>query len=1144
MLIFLLALLPGASFAQDYRATVQGLVTDSTQAAVPGATVTLRNDNTGVEFIKQTNETGWYTFGFVEPGSYTVRAEQAGFGKFVRQGIVVQVRGDVTVDVVLNPAAVTESVEVAANVEAVQFNTATMDLTIDRKQLEDLPILGRNPFSLAELNPAVQNLYTTTTPPPYYMWAASSVNIGGYTFRSNEILLDGVSIQVSTKGSYAPPMDAVQEFTVETNSVDAEFGHTAGGIESLGMKSGTNRFSGTASYYGRNPALNAVTNPITRSTNSTKTSIWSGTLGNPIKKNKLFNFAAYEGWRQTSPSYMAATLPSDAEKKGDFSQAKNVSGGLLTIYDPWTTKTAADGTASRTPFAGNLIPSNRIDPAGQVVMNDLWAPNNAGDSALGTNNFKTNYGVLTHYWNFSDRADYYITDKLRSFVRYSQFGTLIDQSQIANSPAVPNGSGGVMNSRNIAANTVYTVNASTVINVLFGYTSFKDDYANALGNIGTAGLAKIWGSNTWYMPYTKDLPEILYPAINLIDSGGAYTSLGNEWMWYQHPEHWTANVKLAKQQGKHNWKAGFEARWDAALWSAPDTGNFNFSPALTANTYQAPDMRYSGSQFASLLLGATGGDLGNYANWNPTMDERSHSWGAYVQDDIKLTRRLTVNLGLRWEYETALQDLGYKFTRTVDLTTPIPEMQANPPVLPAAATALRTSTPVYAGGWEFESSSHPYQFDVPNHLFMPKVGVAYKLNERSVLRAGFGRNIVPTTMVSGELAWINTPGYGATVSGAPSLQGIPGQQFGDPYPATNPLLLPTGNSLGIYTNLGNPGGQVVNPKELVPEVDDRYNFSYQRELPGRFVFDGTFYMGITRNAGSTMNMNMMDPSLLYTYKQELNEPIPNPFYNYLTPDVFPGSLRYRPTIPLSQLLLPEPAFGEVDYQNVGNRGRFYRAIQLKAQRSFSSGASFLFTYYYSKNREQNFFNDLDTYADKLTYITSPDNQHRVTAAGTYELPFGKGRRMLSQAGRFTDGVIGGWSLSSIFTYHSGALLNFRNTPALVSGSPGTATGNWQSWFNTSVFSPLPAYTPRTNPWVYEDLAGPRFWNIDATLAKTFSLTERFRLKFKLEAYNLTNSFMPNDPNTSVGSGAFGIAGTGQAFGNQGRSIQYGLQLLF
>jgi hypothetical protein len=264
--------------AQDYRAKVQGVVTDSSKAALPGATVMLSNDNTGVETVRTSNESGHYIFDFVDPGTYTVGIEMPGFSKFVRKNILVQVRGDVTVDAVLTIGAVTETVEVTAATPALQMNTSTMEMTVDGTMLEEVPILARNPFSLALLNPAVVNRYFAT-PNPFFMWSSSMIDVGGDTFRRNEILLDGAPIQIGPKGSYSPPMDAVQEFSVQQNSVDAEFGHSAGGILSLGMKSGTNRRSGTMYYFGRNPALNAVTNPVTRTPNQIRNHIWGGTVG-------------------------------------------------------------------------------------------------------------------------------------------------------------------------------------------------------------------------------------------------------------------------------------------------------------------------------------------------------------------------------------------------------------------------------------------------------------------------------------------------------------------------------------------------------------------------------------------------------------------------------------------------------------------------------------------------------------------------------------------------------------------------------------------------------------------------------------------------------------------------------------------------
>jgi hypothetical protein len=245
--------------AQDYRARLQGVVTDSSQGAISGAKVSLLNANTGVTTTKTTAGNGFYAFDFVEPGTYTVSVEHPGFIKFTQTNIQVQVRGDVTVDASLSVGPMAEMVNVQASAVALQFNTSTIELTVDRKMLTHLPILARNPFTLALLNPAVVNRYPATRN-PFFMWSSSSIDVGGNTGQQNDLLIDGAPTQIGPKGSYSPPMDAVQEFSIQQNSVDAEFGHSAGGILSLGTKSGTNEWHGTAYYFGRNPMLNARTN--------------------------------------------------------------------------------------------------------------------------------------------------------------------------------------------------------------------------------------------------------------------------------------------------------------------------------------------------------------------------------------------------------------------------------------------------------------------------------------------------------------------------------------------------------------------------------------------------------------------------------------------------------------------------------------------------------------------------------------------------------------------------------------------------------------------------------------------------------------------------------------------------------------------
>jgi hypothetical protein len=349
-----MALLTGTAIAQEYRGRVQGIVTDPSQAAIVGAKVTLRNTGTGIENTKQTDTVGHYLFDFVQPGIYTVAVEASGFQRFMQENVTVLTRGDVTINAALAVGAVAETVNVTEEVAQVQFNTSTMTTTVQGSMLKDLPVLARNPFTLAMLNPAVVNQYWDVAHRnPFYMWSNGGMNIGGPTGGKNDQELDGTTLNVSARGSYNAPMDAVQELSVQQNAMDAEFGFSAGGTLSLSMKSGTNDIHGTAYYFGRNPAMNALANRLTRDENIIRQNIWGGTFGTPIKKNKLFNFFSYEQWRSTQPSSNVSTVPTAAERNGDFSQALTPSGALRPIFDPFSTKfDPATSTVTRTPFPG------------------------------------------------------------------------------------------------------------------------------------------------------------------------------------------------------------------------------------------------------------------------------------------------------------------------------------------------------------------------------------------------------------------------------------------------------------------------------------------------------------------------------------------------------------------------------------------------------------------------------------------------------------------------------------------------------------------------------------------------------------------------------------------------------------------------
>ncbi|MEK7752119.1 MAG: carboxypeptidase regulatory-like domain-containing protein, partial [Acidobacteriota bacterium] len=350
-------------------------------------------------------------------------------------------------------------------------------------------------------------------------------------------------------------------------------------------------------------------NSVTRAPNLNRNHIWGGTLGNPIRRNKLFTFTSYEAWRTKDPNSKFYTLPTDLERTGDYSKSVNSNGALRTIYDPSTSKLEA-GKGVRTPFAGNLIPASRMDPTALRILKDIWAPNGPGDDALHTNNYKAGYSSDVNYWNFSNRTDWNISDRLKVFGRYSRFGTQSGEQNYSpnRSAALTNGTAGAMNSLNIAGDAVYTLNATTVLNARFSYGSLNDDYDAPEAKIGADGLAQFWPGNAWYQPYIKDIPSIYYPA--LLFPGGTANSptFGKATYYWQHPHSVNFSGRVSKSLGRHYLKTGVDFRRLRGDAVRPNLMSYTFGPALTADTFLSPNTRLSGDAWATFLLGAIGND--------------------------------------------------------------------------------------------------------------------------------------------------------------------------------------------------------------------------------------------------------------------------------------------------------------------------------------------------------------------------------------------------------------------------------------------------------------------------------------------------------------------------------------------------------
>ena len=1126
------AALAASLVAQETRGRVQGDVRDPSGAVVAGAEVTLSNDDTGVKSVKSTNETGHYIFDFVIPGHYSIGVAAAGFRAFVQKNVLVGVGGDITVDASIQVGFATDTVTVEATPAGVEFNTSTMAHSVDMRMADSLPVISRNPFMLVSLDPAVV-VRSTTQQEPFHFWAANQFDVGGNTYDRNDVVLDGSPNMTVAKSGYTPPQDAVQQTSVQQNAVDGEYGHSAGGVIGVNTKSGTNEFHGSAYYMNRNPAMSAMSDRTTLTSNLTRQNTWGGTIGGPIRKNKLFTFFAYEAIRLANPyGSRIETLPTAAERTGDFSRQLNTQGNLAVIYDPWTTQTNGS-TVTRTPFAGNVIPASRIDPTSAKMLTYLWQPNNPGDGVTGNNNSKNSLYDIYPYYNFMDRVDYNITDKLKFFARYSYLHTTETTSDYTGTGSVMRYfQGSTRNALNAAGDLVWTINASTVFDVHTAYNAINDSFDSPPTYFKESGLTGLWPNN-WYAAYLPNNPQIYFPNVNITQGGGSIFGASVTTYWIQTPQTPSIAAKLSKNIGRHYLKFGGEYRKETVDAQRPIFTQFTFDAGLTANTYNSPNTALSGNGWATFLLGAMDGN--SVAESIPFQHLKSTFFGYYVHDDFKITQRLTLNLGLRGEYSGPLVDYQDRLTRTLNLTTPIPELSgAKAPAMPDAVTALRTSAPIYNGAWIFTSSDHRGNWDPPKVLLEPRIGMALRINDKTAIRAGWGRYITPATLTSGFasnlLGSVNYDGFSAITNSVAAIQGVPQETLSNPYPTG--LVSAAGKGYGAYTNMGNTANW-YNP-DFHPETNDRINFSVQRQLPARVVLDVTYFMVYSRNLPYTLNLNLADPSIAYKNGNATTAKVNNPFYNLLPADKMPGTLRTQQTVAVSALVTPYPQYSTLNQWFTSGAGDHYRSLQVSAKRPYANGLTLTLGFNYNNEDGQGYYDDIATFARNLTWIPAQTSRARLTGAAIYELPFGKGRHYMSHANPFVDGFLGGWVVSALFTYNSGIPLRFG--PALVSGDPSISNPTSSRWFDTSKVAVLPAFTPRSNPIQYSDLVGPRFVNLDMVLGKQFRITERVRLEIRAEAYNSLNAFTPASPTVSIANSNFGKC-IGALSGTSGRQVQ-------
>ena len=1082
--------------AQDYRGRVQGSVADESGAALPGVTVTLTNDATGVAVVRPTDVGGRYIFDFVDPGGYSMTAELSGFKKAEQRNIRVQQRGDLTVEFKLSLGGVEETVVVEAPPVSVQFNSSSADITLERQLIDQAPISGRNPYNLANLDPTIVVSPSGGENRPYHHAYANDYDAGGGTRRANDVLLDGVPLAASYKTAYTPAVDAVEEITVSKNSVDAENGHSLGGIISLNMKSGTNQVHGSGYINVRDPGINArtdptlVTQPGVSPLRGSNLTMYGGTVGLPIQKNRIFSFTSFEQWDDTRPLSIVRTVPTELERQGDFSQSL-LNGRVRTIYDPYSSRIdPATGRAVRTPFAGNVIPQAMLDPVAVKMLPDIPVANLPGT----TDNWQGSVDEKVDYWNLSQRVDVNISDRWKVFVRYGQFKANLYQQNPSDAGFFPL-SGSNRYGLSVAGDSVWIPSDRTTVNFRGSFYNMTDEFYNPSLLLGESGLQGYW-SQPWYSSLYNS-GYVHYPALDVTSGTGTGVAnrLGRQGReWFQRPDAWTASARINRYQGSHNMKWGGEIRSYYGEAARFEPINLVFNSTLTANTDVSPDVVNSGNQWATFLLGVL--DNQTSARLVPLQTTNLTGLAAYFQDDMKIGDRLTLNLGLRWEYEPGPTDPDNRLSQRLDLTQPIPDMQATPPAMPSQAADLMAGKGygwTYNGAWVFTSEESRHAWHSTWKNFLPRLGVNYRLGDESVLRFGYARYLMPTSNVRDTLGdFVNQyAGYAQTTTTLALANGVPRQALVNPFPANrNPVIEPYGQSYGRYTNLGSAVS--LDEYELRPQVNDRLNLSYQRQIWGGTMADVSYFVNFGSRVPYNLNVNMSDPAFRYEQGALVNTQVTNPFRNYLTPSTFPGQLRNPGTVSLGSLLVPYPQYGSITQTNTDGKELVTHSLEVRVQRPFARGVSFLVAYAYNHEEIQQWFDDIAQYevltsagASGWEWQPTDSPAHRLTGVLTWQIPVGRDRAFLSDMPGVLDAIVGGWQYTASGRWYSGRPLFFG--AYVVNGNPTLDKPTRDQWFDTSLFGNVPAFTPRTNPSFYDDLDGPDAWFADMTLTKMFSL---------------------------------------------------------
>ena len=1229
--LFWLALLVGSNSAQQITATLSGTISDPAGAVVPGATVAATSVETGIVKTVTTNNDGNFTITFLQPGTYNIAVDKTGFSRVTRENIKLEVAQTASIDITLGVTAGQVSVDVGGETPLLQTETSNLETTVEQKLVEDLPTSERNIFSFVNLVPGTIDTGAALGNPASQIGSSSNRNffdsnfaVNGGRASSNDVLLDGVT---NTIGDFngvtiSPPQDAVREFKVISGVAPAEYGRTAGGIVTIASKAGTRKYHGALYEYFQDGNLNANgfrnnRNSIARINSSSKHQ-FGGAIGGPIyflgfgegtniinKFEKTFFFANYEGRREKNPTSRILTLPTARMRTGDLGELLTgaTRTGLVNadgtpalfgqVYNPYTAVTAA-GTTRRNYFANNnlsVLPVcatsvNRtaacLDPVALAVLQYLPLPNRPGL----INNYAFSDNVIFNRDIVSGRIDHTVSDKQNFFGRFSYEKRYNAPPNFLGTIAAP-----ITVQRdtffNATINHVYSLSSNLINNFRYGYTrAHAKQASNSLGfdptSLGLAANVRDAASQLIFPTFT------IGSTVGAGEIGaGVIGGAGND----QPRDTHMVGDSMTYVTGSHTFRFGAEYRlyrFYPFQFNTP-TGSFSFTRAATAGPVPSAavtPVEAAGSSFASFLLGIPSG-ISREVQQPITI---YHHYGAgYVQDDWKIFRKLTLNLGLRYDFETGTaspQNLITNFD--FDAASPIRgnvQNRLSAITLDPAVAALNPGIRNLSGLLSFPQGS---QNNTNKNRFAPRVGFAYSLNSKMTIRGGFGMFFLPISLEGASALGTSFTDSVTQTSFATGAGQVSSATVFLSNPFAGGVRAATGSTLGGLTGLGTDLSAAVEPNRA-NAYNMQYNLVFQRELAKNLVLDIAYVGSRGRNLPSrSVNLNQLAPDVLNYARANYNQPnscgtavcanvaafltqqVANPFAGSI-PSVaaFNGA-----TIARAQLLRRFPQYISVTNfsPNIGRSD--YNALQINLQKRFSNGFSLLTNYVRSKlldtggvgngarSTDPTNADDVFNYDEEYSYSTL-DVPNRFTLSGTYELPIGKGKLIGKNWSRLKNALFGGFQVSGTGVYQTGAPLtitystgfptaglaavgNLQIRPNRVAGVNPSA-GN----FADRVRQGLPVFDPAafsapdvvnfqfgTAARTYNDIRRDSYKNVDLSIIKNISFDEVRKIQLRAEFLNAFNTVVFGTPVTTFGNASFGsYANQDVALGNRPRIIQ-------